>query len=44
MQITRNTLDTGPGPGDWFTGSVYIDAITVRRWRMRTHMLRLRER
>src|SRR5881392_1379843 len=29
MQITRNTLDTTPGPADWFTGSVYIDAITA---------------
>jgi quercetin dioxygenase-like cupin family protein len=27
MQITRNSSDTNPGPGDWFTGSVYIDAI-----------------
>jgi quercetin dioxygenase-like cupin family protein len=27
MQITRNSLDTTPGPGDWFTGAVYIDAI-----------------
>jgi quercetin dioxygenase-like cupin family protein len=27
MQITRNGVDTGPGPADWFTGSVYIDAI-----------------
>ena len=28
MQITRNTLDTGAGPADWFTGSVYIDTVT----------------
>ena len=28
MQITRNTLDTGAGPADWFTGTVYIDTIT----------------
>jgi quercetin dioxygenase-like cupin family protein len=27
MQLTRNTLDTRPGPTDWFTGSVYIDAV-----------------
>jgi quercetin dioxygenase-like cupin family protein len=26
MQITRNTLETGTGPSDWFTGAVYIDA------------------
>lgn len=29
MQITRNTLDTGAGPGEWFTGSVYIDTIAT---------------
>src|SRR3954466_10013798 len=29
MQITRNNSDTGNGPGDWFTGSVYIDTIAV---------------
>ena len=27
MEITRNELDTTPGPADWFTGEVYIDAI-----------------
>ena len=27
MQITRNSLDTAEGPEDWFTGSVYIDAV-----------------
>lgn len=28
MQITRNnSLDTNPGPSDWFAGTVYIDAI-----------------
>ncbi len=26
MQITRNTIETTPGPADWFTGAVYIDA------------------
>ena len=25
MEITRNKLDTSPGPADWFTGTVYID-------------------
>ncbi|HEX3805447.1 MAG TPA: cupin domain-containing protein [Gaiellaceae bacterium] len=25
MQITRNGPDTGAGPSDWFTGSVFID-------------------
>jgi quercetin dioxygenase-like cupin family protein len=29
MQITRNSLDTGIGPGDWFTGAVYIDTIAA---------------
>ncbi len=27
MQITRNSLDTNPGPSDSFTGTVYIDPI-----------------
>jgi quercetin dioxygenase-like cupin family protein len=27
MQITRNLLDTNPGPAEWFTGSVYIDSV-----------------
>jgi quercetin dioxygenase-like cupin family protein len=27
MQITRNSLETGRGPADWFTGDVYIDTI-----------------
>ena len=29
MQITRNALDTGVGPGDWFTGTVYIDVVAT---------------
>jgi quercetin dioxygenase-like cupin family protein len=29
MQITRNTLDTGRGPGDWFTGDVYLDPVAA---------------
>ena len=29
MQITRNTVETGPGPDEWFTGKVYIDAIAT---------------
>ena len=29
MQITRNGVETIPGPDDWFTGSVYIDAVAV---------------
>lgn len=27
MQITRNTLETGAGPSDWFTGAVFIDTV-----------------
>jgi quercetin dioxygenase-like cupin family protein len=29
MQITRNGVETSPGPHEWFTGSVYIDAVAV---------------
>jgi quercetin dioxygenase-like cupin family protein len=29
LQITRNTLETGAGPADWFTGAVYIDTIAA---------------
>jgi quercetin dioxygenase-like cupin family protein len=29
MQITRNSLDTVPGPADWFTGEVYLDGVAV---------------
>jgi quercetin dioxygenase-like cupin family protein len=29
MQITRNTLETNPGPSDWFTGSVFIDTVAA---------------
>ena len=28
MHITRSSIATGAGPGDWFTGGVYVDAIT----------------
>ena len=27
MQITRNSTETVPGPADWFTGAVYLDAV-----------------
>ncbi len=36
MQITRNSLDTNPGPSDSFTGSVYIDAIASPSGPVRT--------
>jgi hypothetical protein len=29
MQVTRNSLDTGAGPSDWFTGTVYIDTVAT---------------
>ena len=29
MQITRGSTETTPGPSDWFTGAVYIDAVAV---------------
>ena len=29
MQVTRNSVDTAPGPGDWFTGTVYIDTVAT---------------
>jgi quercetin dioxygenase-like cupin family protein len=27
LQITRNTTETRPGPSEWFTGTVYLDAV-----------------
>jgi quercetin dioxygenase-like cupin family protein len=29
MQITRSSIETTPGPSEWFTGSVYIDAVAA---------------
>jgi quercetin dioxygenase-like cupin family protein len=29
MQITRNSLATSPGPGDWFSGEVFIDTVAT---------------
>ncbi len=29
MQIIRSALDTTPGPADWFTGAVFIDAVAA---------------
>jgi quercetin dioxygenase-like cupin family protein len=29
MQITRSSLETMQGPADWFTGSVYVDAVAA---------------
>jgi quercetin dioxygenase-like cupin family protein len=29
MKITRSSIDTSKGPGDWFTGDVYINAVAA---------------
>src|ERR1700709_741072 len=29
MQLTKNPSEHTPGPGDWFTGAVFIDAIAA---------------
>jgi quercetin dioxygenase-like cupin family protein len=29
MQLTRNTTQTMIGPGEWFTGAVYVDAVAT---------------
>jgi quercetin dioxygenase-like cupin family protein len=29
VQITRDGIETTPGPSDWFTGAVYIDAVAA---------------
>jgi quercetin dioxygenase-like cupin family protein len=29
MQITRNSADTNIGPGEWFTGRVYVDPVAT---------------
>jgi quercetin dioxygenase-like cupin family protein len=29
VQLTRSSIETMAGPSDWFTGSVYIDAVAV---------------
>ncbi len=29
MQLTRNGTATRPGPGDWFTGAVFIDTVAA---------------
>lgn len=35
MQINRNSIETTPGPSDWFTGTVYIDAVATPSERSR---------
>jgi len=29
MKLTRSGIDTVKGPGDWFTGDVYLDAVAA---------------
>jgi quercetin dioxygenase-like cupin family protein len=29
MEITRSSTETMPGPGEWFTGAVYIDTVAA---------------
>ena len=29
MQVTRNSIETVAGPGDWFTGAVSIDQVAA---------------
>jgi quercetin dioxygenase-like cupin family protein len=29
LQITTNSIETAPGPSDWFTGAVYIDPVAA---------------
>src|SRR2546425_3090510 len=29
MQITRNSIETMAGPGEWFTGAVYVDTVAT---------------
>ncbi len=29
MQITRNSLTTSAGPGEWFTGAVFLDTVAM---------------
>jgi len=29
MEITRSSIETSPGPPEWFTGSVHIDAVAA---------------
>src|SRR5690242_12056179 len=29
VEITRSSIETRPGPSEWFTGAVYIDAVAA---------------
>jgi quercetin dioxygenase-like cupin family protein len=43
MEITRNgSIETAAGPGDWFTGSVFIDSIATPSERSRVGVAAVR--
>ena len=49
MEVTRNGIETRPGPAEWFTGAVYIDVIATPSGPSRlsassVHFHRVRER
>ena len=29
MQVTRNSIETMPGPSEWFIGAVFVDAVAA---------------
>jgi quercetin dioxygenase-like cupin family protein len=29
MQVTKNSIETTPGPSEWFTGTVFVDTVAV---------------
>ncbi|MGE5747121.1 MAG: cupin domain-containing protein [Solirubrobacterales bacterium] len=42
MQLTRNSIETAPGPTEWFTGAVYMDTVASpteasRLWAINAH-------
>jgi len=41
MQITRNSLETGRGPSEWFTGAVHMDPIASPSGTSRAHAVRV---
>jgi quercetin dioxygenase-like cupin family protein len=37
MQITKNSIETGRGPNEWFTGAVYLDQVAAPSSGSRLH-------
>ncbi len=35
MELIRNSIETGRGPGDWFTGAVFVDTVAAPSERSR---------